>query len=69
MTQTTAAPTQAEERPALTGSSSLPARRRYLHRRNQRRHRLPGRGITAVWVALVALVSWVFVVFFATLAH
>jgi hypothetical protein len=53
---------------APSGEASLTVRKRYLHRRNQRQ-RLIGRSLTAVWVGVGALVSWLFVVGFATLGH
>jgi hypothetical protein len=51
-----------------SGGDSLRDRERYLRRRSQRR-RLSDRGLTAVWVAVAALLSWVFVVGFTTLGH
>jgi hypothetical protein len=53
---------------APSGAAALDVRKRYLRRRSQRR-RLGDRGLTALWVAVGALVSWLFVVGFATLAH
>ncbi|HEY7926106.1 MAG TPA: hypothetical protein VIG86_01660 [Candidatus Dormibacteraeota bacterium] len=51
-----------------SGGDSLRVRERYLRRRSQRR-RLGDRGLTAIWVAVGALVSWLFVVGFTTLGH
>ncbi len=51
-----------------SGTASLRVRQRYLRRRSQRR-RLGDRGTTAVWVAVGAAISWLFVLGFATLAH
>ncbi len=51
-----------------SGNASLRVREQYLRRRSQRR-RLGDRGVTALWVALAALISWLFVVGFATLGH
>ena len=50
------------------GDASLRVRERYLRRRSQRR-RLGGRGLTALWVAVGAIVSWLFVVGFTVLGH
>jgi hypothetical protein len=51
-----------------SGQASLRVRERYLRRRSQRR-RLGDRGLTALWVGVGALVSWLFVVGFAALGH
>jgi hypothetical protein len=51
-----------------SGDDSLRVRERYLRRRSQRR-RLGDRGVTALWVAVAAIVSWLFVVGFTTLGH
>ncbi len=51
-----------------SGHASLRVRQQYLRRRSQRR-RLGDRGVTALWVALAALITWLFVVGFSTLAH
>ena len=51
-----------------SGGDSLRVRERYLRRRSQRR-RLSDRGLTALWVAVAALLSWLFVVGFTTLGH
>jgi hypothetical protein len=51
-----------------SGAASLRVRERYLRRRSQRR-RLGDRGLTALWVAIGALVSWLFVVGFASLVR
>jgi hypothetical protein len=53
---------------APSGQASLRVRERYLRRRSLRR-RLGDRGLTAVWLGVGALVSWLFVVGFATLGH
>ncbi|MGH7723622.1 MAG: hypothetical protein ACRENL_12480 [Candidatus Dormibacteria bacterium] len=53
---------------APSGQASLRVRERYLRRRSQRR-RFGDRGLTALWVAVGAAVSWLFVVGFAALAH
>lgn len=53
---------------APRGDASLHVREQYLRRRSQRR-RLGDRGMTALWMALAALISWLFVVGFATLGH
>lgn len=50
-----------------TGSASLAARQAYLRRRSRRR--IPGRGITAIWLTVGALLSWLFVVGFSSLTH
>ena len=49
-----------------SGGDPLRVRERYLRRRSQRR-RLGDRGLTALWVAVGALISWLFVVGFAAL--
>jgi hypothetical protein len=51
-----------------SGDDSLRVRERYLRRRSQRR-RLGDRGLTAVWVAVAALLSWLFMVGVTTLGH
>jgi hypothetical protein len=51
-----------------SGQASLRVRERYLRRRSARR-RLGERGLTALWVGVGAVVSWLFVVGFATLGH
>jgi hypothetical protein len=51
---------------APRGDAALWVRERYLRRRSQRR-RLGDRGLTALWVAVGALISWLFVVGFAAL--
>jgi hypothetical protein len=51
-----------------SGQASLRARERYLRRRSARR-RLGGRALTLLWVVTGALVSWLFVLGFATLGH
>jgi hypothetical protein len=51
-----------------SGGDSLRVRERYLRRRSQRR-RLGDRGVTALWVMVGALLSWLFVVGFTTLGH
>jgi hypothetical protein len=51
-----------------SGGDPLRVRERYLRRRSQRR-RLGDRGLTALWVAVGAVVSWLFVVGFAALGH
>jgi hypothetical protein len=51
-----------------SGQSSLRVRERYLRRRSARR-RLGERGVTALWVGMGAVVSWLFVIGFSTLAH
>ena len=48
-----------------TGVDPLQVRERYLRRRSQRRH-VGDRGLMALWVSIGALVSWLFVVGFAT---
>jgi hypothetical protein len=53
---------------APSGDASLHVRERYLRRRSQRR-RLGDRGLTALWVAVGAVVSWLFVVGFVALGH
>jgi hypothetical protein len=54
--------------PTISGDASLRTRERYLRRRSSRR-RLGDRGVTALWVMIGALVSWLFVVGFAALGH
>lgn len=62
------APDTVAHRSAIpTGSASLAAREAYLRRRNRRR--IPGRGITAIWLTVGALLSWLFVVGFSSLTH
>jgi hypothetical protein len=51
-----------------SGDDSLRVRERYLRRRSQRRS-LGDRGVIAVWVALAALVSWLFVFGFTILGR
>ncbi len=53
---------------APSGQASLRVRQRYLHRRSARR-RLGERGLSFLWVGAGALLSWLFVVGFSTLAH
>ncbi|HWF58119.1 MAG TPA: hypothetical protein VG520_07190 [Candidatus Dormibacteraeota bacterium] len=53
---------------APSGQASLRVRERYLRRRSQRRS-LGERGLTALWLGIGALVSWLFVVGFAALGH
>ncbi len=53
---------------SLSGDASLRVRQRYLRRRSARR-RLGDRGFTVMWVAVGALVSWLFVVGFSSLGH
>ncbi len=53
---------------APSGQASLRVRERYLRRRSARR-RLGERGVTALWVGVGAVISWLFVVGFATLGH
>jgi hypothetical protein len=53
---------------APSGAAALRVRERYLRRRSQRR-RLGDRGMTALWLVAGAMVSWLFVVGFAALAH
>jgi hypothetical protein len=52
---------------APSGTASLRVREQYLRRRSHRR--LGDRGLIALWVAIGALVSWLFVLGFATLGH
>jgi hypothetical protein len=54
--------------PIPSGDDSLRVRERYLRRRSQRRS-LGDRGVIAIWVAVVALVSWLFVVGFTILGR
>jgi hypothetical protein len=51
-----------------SGGDPLHIRERYLRRRSQRR-RFGDRGITALWLGIGAVVSWLFVVGFTTLGH
>jgi hypothetical protein len=51
-----------------SGQASLRVRQRYLRRRSARR-RLGERGLTALWVGVGAVVSWLFVMGFVTLGH
>jgi hypothetical protein len=51
-----------------SGGDPLQVRERYLRRRSQRR-RLGDRGLTAIWVSVAALLSWLFVVGFTTLGR
>ena len=51
-----------------SGVDSLWVRERYLRRRGRRR-RLSSRGLTAAWVVVGALVSWLFIVGFSALGH
>ena len=53
---------------APSGQASLRVRERYLHHRSQRR-KLGERRLTALWLGVGALVSWLFVVGFAALGH
>jgi hypothetical protein len=53
---------------APSGQASLRVRERYLRRRSQRRS-LGERGLTALWLGIGALVSWLFVVGFVALGH
>jgi hypothetical protein len=53
---------------APSGQASLRVRERYLRRRSQRRS-LGERRLTALWLGIGALVSWLFVVGFAALGH
>jgi hypothetical protein len=53
---------------APSGQASLRVRERYLRRRSLRR-RLGDGGLTAVWLGVGALLSWLFVVGFATLGR
>jgi hypothetical protein len=53
---------------APSGQASLRVRERYLRRRSARRH-LGERGLTFLWVGAGAVLSWLFVVGFSTLAH
>ena len=53
---------------APSGQASLRVRQRYLRRRSARR-RLGERGLTFLWVGAGAVVSWLFVIGFATLSH
>jgi hypothetical protein len=63
------APRRLRSTPVIpSGDAPLRVRKRYLRRRSQRR-RLGDRGMAAIWVAVGALVSWVFVVGFTTLGH
>jgi hypothetical protein len=50
------------------GQASLRVRERYLRHRSRRRS-LGDRGITAIWLGVGALISWLFVVGFSTLGH
>ncbi len=51
-----------------SGQASLRVRERYLRRRSARR-RLGERGLTLLWVGVGAVLSWIFVMGFSTLAH
>lgn len=51
-----------------SGDDSLRVRERYLRRRSQRR-RLGDRGLTALWVTVGALLTWLAVVGFTTFGH
>ena len=51
-----------------SGQASLQVRERYLRRRSARR-RLGDRGMTLLWVGAGALLSWLFVVGFATIGR
>jgi hypothetical protein len=63
------APRRASTAPsAPSGDDPLRVRERYLRRRRLRR-RLSERGLTALWVTVGALVSWLFIVGFTTLNH
>jgi hypothetical protein len=53
---------------APSGQATLRVRERYLRRRSARR-RLGDRGVAALWLGVGAVVSWLFVVGFAALAH
>ncbi len=51
-----------------SGQASLRVRERYLRRRSARR-RLGDRGMAVLWVGVAAMLSWLFVVGFSTLAR
>ncbi len=51
-----------------SGQASLRVRERYLRRRSARRQ-LGDRAFTLLWVGTGALLSWLFVIGFATLSH
>jgi hypothetical protein len=51
-----------------SGDDALRVRERYLRRRSQRR-RLGDRGVTAAWLTIGAVMSWLFVVGFTTFGH
>jgi hypothetical protein len=51
-----------------SGGDSLRVRERYLRRRSLRR-RLSDRGVTAIWVSVAALLSWLVVVGLTTLGR
>jgi hypothetical protein len=53
---------------APSGQESLRVRQRYLRRRSARR-RHGERGLTFLWVGVGAILSWLFIVGFATLSH
>ena len=58
----------APRRAPTAGGDPLRVRERYLRRRSLRR-RLSDRGVTAVWVSVAALLSWLVVVGFTTLGR
>ncbi len=58
----------APERTIPSGEDSLWVRERYLRRRS-RRERINDRAFTALWVALGAVISWIFVIGFTAFAH
>ena len=67
--QATTLPRQPRPTSAIpSGDEPLRVRERYLRRRSQRRN-LGDRGIIAIWVAVTALVGWLFVVGFSLLAR
>jgi hypothetical protein len=51
-----------------SGGDPLRVRERYLRRRSQRR-RLGDRGLTAIWVSVAALLSWLVIVGLTTLGR
>jgi hypothetical protein len=53
---------------APSGQASLRVRQRYLRRRSARR-RLGERGLTALWLGVGAILSWLFIFGFAALGH
>ena len=67
--QATTVPHARRTTPSIpSGHEPLRVRERYLRRRSQRRS-LGDRGIIAIWVAVTALVGWLFVVGFSLLAR